>query len=63
MASTIENHSERVICPECGVENSVEVITEYDTEDTDLYIDVASYQDCDKCHYQFKAKDLNDVES
>ncbi len=65
MASTIEYHTERVECPECGTKNDIEVVTEYDTEDTDYWIDVAGYQECKtrKCGHRFTAEDLNDVNS
>jgi hypothetical protein len=62
MSSSIEYHFEQIKCPECGTENEVEVITEYDTLDDDFSIDVAGYQECTNkfCKHRFVAMDLSD---
>jgi hypothetical protein len=61
MSSTFEYHSEIVECPECGTKCSVEVTTDYDTqEDNDFSVEITGYQMCDKCNHRFINEDLSD---
>jgi len=58
MASTLEYHTEHIKCPECGTNNEIELVNEYDTMDGSDDTDYAGYQICIKCMYIFTADDL-----
>jgi len=60
MSGTIAYFTKSVICPDCGTENEVLIITEYDVHEGENFTDVAGEQECADCPYKFTTEDVSE---